>query len=180
MAVFGAAVVLGALAGAGLALLTPPTLRSSVAVVVWVPEPIRTEAFIAASDPVLQAASRNDPLSFQQLTHQVHVRIASAHVLMIRTKAHSAADAEAAANAVARSYVAFVRQPGYPHYPRYPLQAVMVAPATAARGTTLPAWLAGFAALGGLAGAVLCLIGAVCLSWIMRRPRSFSFGLFTR
>jgi hypothetical protein len=163
MAVFGVVVTLGALAGMGLALLNPPmqSCSSLVVVVPAVPAAQRTQAIRAAeasakSDPVLEAASRHGLLSFEQLTHQVRVTVAGANILAITVTAHTALDAQAAANDVALGDVAFVNGPR----PGYPLRAVVMDPGAppATTGTSSPSWVAGFAMLGALAGAGLMIM----------------------
>jgi hypothetical protein len=157
MAMFGAVVTLGALAGMGLALLNPPMQSSTVLVVVAASREIQTQALIAGSDPVLILVSRSGPLSLGQLLHQVQVQVqpAGRSVLAITVKAQTAAVAEAAATAVARSYVTLVSSPGAPGGP---VRAAVARPSPIATGTTTPAWVAGFAALGALAGAGLMIM----------------------
>jgi hypothetical protein len=155
VATFGAVVTLGALAGTGLALLNPPMQTSTVLVEVAASPQIQTQALIAGSDPVLMRASRGGPLSFGQLIHQVQVQPAGRSDLAITVKAHTAAGAEAAAAAVALSYVALANSP---EVPGGPLRAAEVGPPPTATGTTTSAWVAGFAALGALAGAGLMIM----------------------
>jgi hypothetical protein len=155
MAMFGAVVTLGALAGMGLALLNPPMQSSTVLVVVAASREIQTQALIAGSDPVLIPVSRSGPLSLGQLIHQGQVQPAGRSVLAITVKAQTAAVAEAAATAVARSYVTLVSSPGAPGGP---VRAAVARPSPIATGTTTPAWVAGFAALGALAGAGLMIM----------------------
>ncbi len=151
MAVFGVVVVLGALAGAGLALLAPPLVSSHVLVVVPASKTIQTQALIADSDSVLAPVSRADPvLSYEQLLHQVKVTVSSSTSLTITVSAKTAADAESVANAVAQRYVSLVSSPGAPGGQ---VLAKVVASASPATGTTPSGWVAGFAMLGALAGA---------------------------
>jgi hypothetical protein len=162
MAVFGLVVMLGALAGTAVALMNPPmqTCNSLVVVVPAVPVAQQTQAIRAAaanaeSDPVLEAASRHGPLSSEQLIHEVRVTAAPANILVITVTAHTAEDAQRAANDLALSDVAYVNG----QRPGYPLRAVVLDPlAPPARGTTTPSWVAGFAALGALAAAGLMIM----------------------
>jgi hypothetical protein len=174
LAILGTAVMLGALAGARVAVLTPPMYSSSALVIVPATQQIYAQALIAASDPVLQAASLNGPLSLEQLTHQVQVEVASSRALVITATANRAADAEGAARAVAFSYWA------YATHQRDPVPVVVAYSATPAVGESLGAWVAEISALSALVAAALCLVGTVFLGRIMRRPESLSFGLFAR
>jgi len=137
MAVFGVVVVLGALAGAGLALLYPPVL-SSRAVVLEVAKNAAGEKQLAAIKhiPVLLNPRMSPPPSYVD---------SDSYVLEITGKARTAAGAQDAASAAARSYARRVSSPD--------IRAVVLDPATPATGTTMPVWVAGFAMLGALAGA---------------------------
>jgi capsular polysaccharide biosynthesis protein len=170
--VFGVVVVLGVLAGAGFAVLRPPLLSSKVLVDVPASKQIQTQAVIAGSDPVLLAASHSDPaLSFEQLLRQVKVVESSSNLLAITVSAKTAAEAQDGANAVARSYVAFVRSPGAPGV--QVLARVVCGPGSAglcaspATQTGLSAWVAVTTGFGALAGVVLGVIAAFALV----RPR---------
>jgi capsular polysaccharide biosynthesis protein len=174
--VFGVVVVLGVLAGAGFAVLRPPLLSSKVLVYVPASKQIQTQAVIAGSDPVLQAASHSDrALSFEQLLRQVKVVESSSNLLAITVSAKTAAEAQGGADAVARSYVAFVRSPGAPGV--QVLARVVCSPgsggscASPATGTSRSAWLAELAALGLLAGVVLGVIVVVAIGQGERRLR---------
>ena len=150
MAVFGVVVILGALAGAALALALPPMQVSHVLVYVPASKQIQTEALIADSDAVLIPVSRSGPLTFEQLLRQVKVEVSSSTALTVTVSAKTADDAEHVANAVADQYVALVRSPGAPSGQ---VLAKVVATASPATVTTQPAWVAGFAMLGALAAA---------------------------
>lgn len=173
--VFGVVVVLGVLAGAGFAVLRPPLLSSKVLVDVPASKQIQTQALIAGSEPVLQAARRYDSaLSFEQLLRQVKVVVSSSNLLAITVSAKTAADAQGVANAVARSYVAFVSVPGAPG--GRVLAKVVCSPGSAgcaspATGTSRSVWLAELAGLGGLAGVVLGVIVVVAIGQGERRLR---------
>lgn len=174
--VFGVVVVLGVLAGAGFAVLRPPMLSSKVLVDVPASKQIQTQAQIAQSDPVFLAASRVDSaLSFDQLLHQVKVVVSSSNLLTITVSAKTAAGAQGMANAVARSYVGFVRQPGAPG--GQVLAKVVCSPGAAglcaspATGTSRSAWLAELAGLGALAGMLVGVIVVVAIGQGERRLR---------
>ncbi len=166
--VFGVVVVLGVLAGAGFAVLRPPLLSSKVLVDVPASKQIQTQAVIAGSEPVLLAASHSDrALSFEQLLRQVKVVVSSSNLLAITVSAKTAAEAQGGANAVARSYVAFVRSPGAPGV--QVLARAVCSPGSAgvcaspATGTSRSVWLAELAVLGVLAGVVLGVIVALAI-----------------
>ena len=107
--VFGVVVVLGVLAGAGFAVLRPPMLSSRVLVYVPASKQIQTQALIVVSPDVLRPVSRSDRvLTYEQLLRQVKVVVSSSTSLEIAVSAKTAADAQGVANAVARSYVAYV------------------------------------------------------------------------
>jgi hypothetical protein len=150
LALFGVVVMLGALAGAGLAVLYPPMLSSHVLVVVQASKTIQTQALIADSNSVLAPVSESGPLSYGQLLRQVKVAVSSSTALTITVSAKTADDAERAADAVAQRYVTLVSSPDAPGRP---VLARVVASASPATGTTQPGWVAGFAMLGALAAA---------------------------
>jgi hypothetical protein len=60
------------------------------------------------------------------------------------------------------------------------VRTLVVNSATSAVGVSLRVRVAELADLGALVAAMLCLIAAISRAWIIRRPRSFSFGLFAR
>jgi hypothetical protein len=113
--IYGAAGMLAVLATVLFAMLRPPMLTSTASVMVLGRHAIETQALIAGSDPVLQGAVRRDPgSSLAQPTDHVQAVPVSQILLIITASAITAADAEGAANAVARSYVAFSKSPHGP------------------------------------------------------------------
>jgi capsular polysaccharide biosynthesis protein len=167
--VFGVVVVLGVLAGAGFAVLRPPLLSSHVLVYVPASKQIQTQALIADSYRVLGPVSQSERvLSYGQLLRQVKVSVSSTTALTVTVSAKTAADAEHVANAVADQYVALVRSPGAPSGR---VLAKVVATASPAIGTTVPAWVAALAGVGLLAGLVLGLIVVVAIGRTDRRLR---------
>jgi capsular polysaccharide biosynthesis protein len=175
MVVFGVVVVLGVLAGAGFAVLRPPLLSSKVLVDVPASRQIQTQAVIAGSVPVLEAASRSGAgLSFEQLLHQVKVGVSSSNLLAVTASAKTAGQAQDAADAVAQSYVDFVKVPGA--VGGQVLAKVVCSPgpggcASPATGTSRSVWLAELAGLGLLAGVVLGVIVVVAIGQGERRLR---------
>jgi capsular polysaccharide biosynthesis protein len=175
MAVFGAVVMLGALTGIALALLNPPLLSSKVLVDVPASKQIQTQAVIAGSTPVLQGASRSyRALSFEQLLRQVKVGVSSSNLLAITVSAKTAGQAQDAADAVAQSYVNFVKSPGAAS--GQVMAKVVCSPgpggcASPAMGTSRSVWLAELAGLGLLAGLALGVIVVVAIGQGERRLR---------
>lgn len=164
--VYGAAGMLAVLATVLFAMLRPPLLTSSASVLVTGTNTIQTQAAIAGSDPVLQGAIRSDPaMSLAQLMHHVQLVPASRTLLIVTASANTSAAAEGAANAVARSYVAFMKSPGRPGAGQ--VRAAVLQRAFIATPTGLSAWVAETAGFGVLVGAVLGVIAALALV----RPR---------
>jgi capsular polysaccharide biosynthesis protein len=163
--IVGAAAVLGLLGGVVFTLLNPPMFASKA--LVLLPPPVKgiagqparnigTQVVIAGSDPVLAGAMRgvNPPVSLKTLSDSVLVSSLSPDVVAISARGTTPTQAEEAANAVANSYIAYIRSPGNPN-------ALVLERATNATGTPLAMRLAvngGIAALlGALAGAIVAL-----------------------
>jgi len=155
----------GLLGGAVYTALKPPTHASSALVVL--PANVQdtsTQMVIADSEPVVAAALRSTQLvmSVQELRSQVQVSSVTTNVLSITVHGKTAAEAEAAANAVASSYAAYVSTPGSPGGR---ISAQVLQRATSASVTALPVYLAINVVLGALIGAVL---GMGVALWIGR------------
>jgi capsular polysaccharide biosynthesis protein len=176
--VVGAAAVLGLLAGAGYAAIHPPALSAQT----WVllapshedrdpTDPVRTQVIIAGSDPVLaDAGAKLQPhRSVLALRDTVQVEGETANIIGISAEGETASRAEATANAVAQSYVSYVRQPG--NLPDGPLQAQVLQPATTASGTSQVPRLIGLSLLGGLIAAVIASFAVLALTHRDRRLR---------
>src|SRR5580692_8360242 len=120
----GGVVALGIILGAGYAYLSPPLL-SSTALVVFTDESsqssqaaaagvdpgLATQVVVAASDPVLVDALPHIslPISLQTLQSRVSVAsVNSSNVLSFTATGTTAGQAEATADAVANSYIAYV------------------------------------------------------------------------
>ena len=121
---FGAIVALGLLIGAAYAVLKPPMLTSTALVVL--PQAsaqnaqsasgastgpdIATQVVVAGSIPVLTGALPHvrPAMSMQTLQNNVQVTSVADSILSISATGATAADAEATANAVANSYIAYV------------------------------------------------------------------------
>ena len=157
----GVAAVLGLLASAGYAMLNPPGLTSNALVVL--PTSTRqmaTQVVIAQSEPVLMRAQlQADPgLPLVTLRSRIQVKQLTGNVLSISGQGRTAAQAERLTNAVADSYMNYLRTG---ESLLGTTNARLLAPAATATGSSLPFHLAIFAGLGvligALAGAVLAL-----------------------
>lgn len=161
-AAVGAVAVLGLLAGAGYAALSPPMLTSK-ALVVLRPSTHDTaaQAVIARSDAVLTSALRRvaPAMSLQTLRGRVQVTSLTASILSISAQGPTAAQAKDTTNAVANSYIAHVSPQG-----QVPVQARLLEPAATAPGTPLSHRLLVTGGLGALLGALIGAIGAIALS----------------
>jgi capsular polysaccharide biosynthesis protein len=180
----GVVTVLGLLAGGAYSVLRPPTLTSTALVVLPQAAPsnllpgqtgpdayMATQIVIASSNPVLSAARADLPRvpSLQALRSEVQVNSPTPNLLSISARATSAVQAEARANAVATSYVAYITSR---HNAFAPVSAHVLNRATSATGSAAVRRLID-ALLGVIAGALLGMIAAIA---IRRRDRR----LFTR
>jgi capsular polysaccharide biosynthesis protein len=178
---FGAIVALGLFIGVAYAVLKPPVVTSTALVVIsgtsaqsdQATSPgadgmIATQVVIASSDSVLlRALPRIQPaVSLQQLQDKIHVDSQAGSILSISASAKTAAQAEGMANAVANSYVAYVRSKNSPvgHVP-----AGMLESATVATGPKLSKQITIYALLGALAGALIGFIASVAIGRNNRR-----------
>ncbi len=166
----GAVALLGLLAGAAFSVLNPPLVTSYALVVLPQDVPgISTQAVIASSVPVLSAAlpAIAPPMSLQTLEKQVSTQSPTSSIVSISARGKSAAQAESAANAVARSYIAYVTNPASP-VGHVVAQMLEPASATTTSGMAAPAQDALDAGLGVLAG---FLAGVLLAIVIARRTR---------
>lgn len=177
-------VTLGILGGGAYAVLTPPELGSTA--LVALPEsPVNAEAgtttggtdpftatqeVIATSYPVLMDAQPNvrPAMSLSQLRHDVQAGSPAPGIVSITANGKTAADAEATANAVADSYVAYVRSSKSPvgHVAAQPLES-----ATSASGPAPIKRTVIFAVLGALVGGLIGAIVALAIGRSDRRLR---------
>jgi len=152
------AAALGLLAGAAFALAKPP-LRASTALVLLQPavrgigpQPpryIATQLVVATSYPVLAGADRalHPPVPVATLHGRVAVTSPSADLLAFTAQAPADAQAEAIANAVARSYIAQAGSSGGPG-------AVLLQRAAGAAATSLATRMVVDAGVGAVLGAL--------------------------
>jgi capsular polysaccharide biosynthesis protein len=176
----GVLTTLGLLAGGAYPVLRPPALTSTA--LVLLPQAAQTtllpgqsgpdaymatQIVIATSDSVLSRARANlSPApSLPALRSGVQVKSPTPNILSISAKATSAAQAEARANAVASSYVAYITSR---HNAFRPVSAHVLNRATSASGSaTLQRLLS--VLLGLMLGALLGVIAAIGISRSDRR-----------
>jgi capsular polysaccharide biosynthesis protein len=165
----GLIVMLGGFAGAGIAVLNPPLYTESALVALSTStRNMTTQALIADSTPVLAEAGLSlDPqVSSQTLSRRVQVANPIAFVLSITAQGKTAAEAVDAANAVAKSYVAYVSAAGSPGGSRVSAHVVRNAVAASKGSLLVPALFD--AIIGALAG---CMIGAIGVLAVNRNDR---------
>jgi capsular polysaccharide biosynthesis protein len=172
------AVTLGILAGGAYAVLKPPTLTSTALVVL--PQAVQNQAgaaatatgpdsymatqeVVAGSTPVLSLALKNvrPGMSLDQLRDDIQVGSPTSYTLSITAEGRLAGEAEATANAVAQSYIAFVGTKGNPfgYVPARMLQA-----ATSATGSGLLKELIITCLVGALIGGLIGVIVSLAIS----------------
>jgi capsular polysaccharide biosynthesis protein len=165
----GVVAALGLLVGAAYVMLNPPQPSSTALVILPNSAPSTpTQVVIAESEPVLSAAlpTVSPPVSLAELSHEIHVKSVTSYIISISAQGKTAADAEATANAVAKSYIAYV---GLKYSLVGHVVAHMLEPATTAAGAGLPLALLSTALAGALAGAVIGVIVALVISRSDRR-----------
>jgi capsular polysaccharide biosynthesis protein len=168
--IFGVLFLLGLAAGAAYTVVSPPLLASKVLVIVPGTRQIQTQAVIAASDPVLIRADHMlvPPVPLDTLRHQVTVSNVTSTVLEITATGKTAIGAQDVANAVARSYVAFVKSP---RSPGGKTSAQVLENATPATGAALRGRAAETSGLGAVAGALLAIVIIAAIGRADRRLR---------
>ena len=167
----GALTVAGLLVGGLYSVLYPPMVTSAALVVLPPNAPnapnIATEVVIADSQPVLSSALPmiQPPMSLLTLEKQLSVATPALGIISISAQGKSAGQAEGAANAVAKSYIAYVRNPDSPvgH-----VAAQLLQPATTTTGMSAQAQDAIDGAIGALIGLVA---GVVTATVVGRRSR---------
>lgn len=164
----GIAAALGLLAGAGYAMLDLPTHESDTYVVLPASTNEATtqlQVMIVTSNSVLAGALRDlgPAVSLQSLRSRIHATNLTTNLISIVAQGETAAQAEDAANAVAKSYIAYVGGKGAPSG-QMPAQVVRYA-TSATQGSLLVRLIAD-SLIGTLLGA---LIGAVVVLAIGRQ-----------
>ena len=178
----GVVVILGIAGGGAYAVLSPPEV-SSTALVALPQSPLSTQPaatgggtdpftatqiVVATSSQVLVNALPNvrPAMSLDQLRHDVQAGSPAPDIISITTKGKNAASAEATANAVANSYVAYVRSS-----PVWRLAAQPLESATTASGPAPVKREVIFGLLGALIGLVIGAIVALVVGRNDRRLR---------
>ncbi len=176
--------VVGLAAGVVFAALHPPVLTSTALVVLpqpgqsaqlvistGAPDPYTaTQEVIADSNPVLWAAlpQVRPAMSLAELRGDVQIGSPASNILTVAANGRGAADAEATANAVARSYIAYVSSAGSPVGR---VEAQMLESAATATGRPLPVSLLITGGFSALYGTIVGAIGALAFGWADRRFR---------
>jgi capsular polysaccharide biosynthesis protein len=179
-----AVAALGLLAGGGYSTLRPPLLTSTALIVL--PQSTQaaaaaaanssgspdaymaTQTVIARSTPVLSSAlPRVRPaMSLEALRADIKVASLTSYIISVSAEAKRAGDAEATANAVANSYIAYVNSP---NSPISQVAARILQPAASTSGMSRWMALAITALIGLLAGVVIGVIAALAVSRKDRR-----------
>jgi capsular polysaccharide biosynthesis protein len=167
-AIVGLVAALGLLIGVGYTLLNPAGVSSTA--IVSLPSSVRsapTEVVIADSDPVLSVAASKlgAGVSPDKLRGEVNVTSPTNYLMSFTATASTTSDSEAIANAVAKSYVAYIASPGSPvdH-----IDAALFQPAVAGSPPSLLEAMLITGLVGALVGAV---VGSVAVLAIGRRDR---------
>ena len=165
--IVGIAAALGLAAGIAFTVLRPPVLTSQALVALPTSKDFGTKVFVASSNPVLTSAGRrlDPPLSFGDLSGRVQARGQTSTIVTISAEGNTAAEAEKIANAVASSYIAYLRSANSPGVQTL---ATVLQPATSATGTSQQRR---FIVNGGIGAVVGLLIGAIIVLAIGRKDR---------
>jgi capsular polysaccharide biosynthesis protein len=186
----GVVAVCGLLAGIAVAALQPPVLTSTAVVLLpqtasntqpsgssgqsTISSYVATQMVIADSNPVLTGALPNvrPAMSLGELRSVVQVTSVTSSVMLISAREGIAADAEATANAVADSYIAYVNSPSSP---AGRVSAIMLATAASATGTQPLKPLLVMGLIGVPAGALIGIIVSLAFGrrdlWFRQLPQ---------
>ena len=162
---------LGLVIGIGYGALNSPKVSSQALVVL--PQGgsgVSTQVVIVSSDPVLSAALRSihSQVSLQTLRGDLQVSSLTSNVISVTAEGSTDAEAEAAANAVANSYINYV---GAADSPVGHINAHMLQPAVTATGAGVVKRYLLSAILGAVAGALIGIIISLALGRHDRRLR---------
>jgi capsular polysaccharide biosynthesis protein len=166
----GIATVVGLLAAAAYAAFSPPVYTSTALVYLPNSAPsMATQVVIAESDPVLAGALPHisPPISATKLRGEVQARSVTSYIISISAKDKTAAGAQATANAVANSYIAYVN----PKYSIGHVLARMMVKANEATGSARVTAVISTALIGGLVGGLIGIVVALVISRRDRRLR---------
>jgi capsular polysaccharide biosynthesis protein len=125
---------------------------------------------IATSTKVLADALPDvrPPVSLTELRREIQVGSLTSYVISISAQGTVAADAEATANAVAKSYISYI---GSKDSPVGRVPADLLQPATSATGRSLPVSLLITGGFSALYGAIVGAICALAFDWADHRFR---------
>jgi capsular polysaccharide biosynthesis protein len=131
--------VVGIAGGGAYSVAHKPSYQSSALVVLAAGPNIETEAIIASSNPVLSAAlpEIRPPVSLTSLQKNVTATSVTTTIVSISATAGSASAAESEANAVAKSYVAYLTSSSVAPLGRVPAQILEAASSATGGGKTL-------------------------------------------
>jgi capsular polysaccharide biosynthesis protein len=184
----GIVVALGILIGGAYATLYPPMMTSTALVVLpqsaaaaqaqssdtsgqaTISSYTATQVVIAGSNQVLTAALPNikPPMTLDQLRSAVQVSSVTSYLISVSAKGKTAAGAEATANAVAQSYVAYANSSSSPIKQ---VSAHILESAAIATGTSPLKALIATGLVGALAGAVIGIIVSLAIGRKDKRLR---------
>ena len=183
----GIVLALGLGVGGAYAALHPPMLSSTALVVLpqsgaaaqngaqaaanGVADPYTaTQDVIAKSNPVLVGALPDvrPAISLDELRHDVSTGSLTPYIISISAEGKTAADAEATANAVAKSYISYA---GSSSSPGGQLSAQLLQSATSATGSSPIEHIAIYVLLGAVAGALMGIIITLAINRSDRRLR---------
>ena len=184
----GITAAVGLLAGAAAAAFSPVVVTSTALVVLppagpsaaaaarGEPDPFTaTQEVIAGSDQVLSGALPDvrpvTPLA--ELRRDIQIASPAPYIISVNATGKAARNAEATANAVARSYIQYA---GAASSPAGRVPARMLEPATSATGTALLTRLLDGAMLGTMAGALTGLIAAATITRLTLDRLSWGSG----
>ena len=159
--IVGIVAALGFLLGAGYASIHPSMLTARTLVVLPQNTPnMPTEVVVAGSDPVLNGAIQSLPgaPTLTTMRNTVQVKSVTSTVISFTARARTAAAAEATANAVAASYLAYV---GSSTSPVGHVAGRVLAPAVTATGTSPVVHLLSAGLIGAIAGTLIGIIVAL-------------------
>jgi hypothetical protein len=125
------------------------------------PDPFTvTQEVIAGGNPVLSGALPDvrPAMSLTDLRHDIQIRSLTPYVISINAQGETAGDAEATANAVARSYIRYV---GSASSPAGRVPANLLQLATSATGTAPLMRLLAGAMLGMISGVLIGVIAVI-------------------
>lgn len=158
----GALVALGIAGGASHTVAQPQVYSSSVVITCSPSVSLSTQTVVVTSVPVLAEVLRTADLGIplKTLRHRIAATPTAMQAISVTAQGNSAQQAERTANAIARSYMAYVGSARNPDG-RQPAELLQPATTAAAKPRATQVLLA--AGLGGLTAAVVALIAALAI-----------------